>query len=400
MAPPAAHPLPLGSSSAQRQAAVCWPSTLEEFSEPPAAAGSGGSRSSRKLGGPARQRSFYVAPSLDDEDDEEAMLMEGASALRERQRSASCSDLGRLAAGTLAAGAGAAGPSSGAEPDAGCSGSPQRPQQQPDAADGDPALAATNTAAAADPTALAAAAQGPEARQRLLSSCTIDDLPIEVKPGLYIGSMLAERNRRRLRGTKITDILQVAEGLYPNHPLHFNYMNLQVQDCPVEDLVVHFPKCFEFIDAAIARQGNVLVHCAGGVSRSATVVLGYLMSRHNMSLDQSLAHLRTVRPWVNPNAGFEAQLREYERLGRDLQRWRAWRHLCPKELMQAAPVVVLNGMPLSGDAGASGGPHQQCMISIAPPAERQRGGGGGGDLSAFSRLNINSQGGPSDAASR
>jgi len=237
VAPPAAHPLPLGSSSAQRQAAVCWPSTLEEFSEPPAAAGSAGSRSSRKLGGPARQRSFYVAPSLDDEDDEEAMLMEGASVLRERQRSASCSDLGRLAAGALAAGAlaagaGAAGPSSGAEPDAGCSGSQQRPQQQLDAADGDPALAATNTAAAADPTALAAAAQGPEARQRLLSSCTIDDLPIEVKPGLYIGSMLAERNRRRLRGTKITDILQVAEGLYPNHPLHFNYMNLQVRRLP------------------------------------------------------------------------------------------------------------------------------------------------------------------------
>jgi hypothetical protein len=39
--------------------------------------------------------------------------------------------------------------------------------------------------------------------------CAVDDTPAPVIPGLYIGSMLAERNRRKLRDCDITDILQV-----------------------------------------------------------------------------------------------------------------------------------------------------------------------------------------------
>ncbi|GBF92500.1 dual specificity phosphatase-like [Raphidocelis subcapitata] len=212
--------------------------------------------------------------------------------------------------------------------------------------------------------------------------------------------MHAERNRRRLRDARITDVLQVAEGLYPNHPLQYNYMNLQVQDLPGEDLVAHFPKCFAFIDAAIARGGNVLCHCAGGVSRSATVVLGYLMTRRGMSYDQSIAHLRLARPWVRPNPGFEAQLRELERLG-DLSRWRAWRHTCPPEwLRQLGQAIALGTGAAYVDAHLRAG---RCVVSIAPPEENGGGGGGGGssvqqDLLRLSQLNLHRHAGGGAAA--
>lgn len=154
--------------------------------------------------------------------------------------------------------------------------------------------------------------------------------------------------------------------------------------------MAHFPKCFSFIDAAIARGGNVLCHCAGGISRSATVVLGYLITRHGMSFDQSLAHLRSVRPWVRPNAGFEAQLRELERLG-DLSRWRAWRHTCPPEwLRQLAQAIALGTGAAYADPLVCAG---RCVVSIAPPEEA--GGCGGGaattaqqDLLRLSQLNL------------
>lgn len=65
------------------------------------------------------------------------------------------------------------------------------------------------------------------------------------------------------------------------------------------------------------------MHCGAGVSRSATVVLGYLMAREGLTFDAGLARLRAVRPAAAPNAGFAAQLREFERLGGDAARWRA-----------------------------------------------------------------------------
>ena len=75
---------------------------------------------------------------------------------------------------------------------------------------------------------------------------------------------------------------------------------------PVEDdlraqLLPHFESCFDFIENAREADGSVLVHCEvlnppnssattgwwgqAGVSRSATVVVGFLMCRLGKSLE-------------------------------------------------------------------------------------------------------------------
>ncbi|WIA21302.1 hypothetical protein OEZ85_000534 [Tetradesmus obliquus] len=161
----------------------------------------------------------------------------------------------------------------------------------------------------------------------------LDDRPMKVHEGLFIGSVMAEANKHMLLRAGITDILQVAQGLFPHHPLVFNYMNIQVQDVPSEDLVAFFPTCFEFIDRAISKGGRVLVHCAAGASRSATVVLGYLMARCGMDLTAAVEHLKAVRPWVCPNLGFLKQLETYQGLSHDMSKWRAW-HLVWQEQQQ------------------------------------------------------------------
>ena len=53
--------------------------------------------------------------------------------------------------------------------------------------------------------------------------------------------------------------------------------------------------------------GRVMVNCWQGASRSATVVLAFLMMHHNMELSAVLAQVKTRRD-IRPNNGFLKQL--------------------------------------------------------------------------------------------
>lgn len=53
--------------------------------------------------------------------------------------------------------------------------------------------------------------------------------------------------------------------------------------------------------------GRILVHCAVGVSRSATLVLAYLMIRHHMPLVEAIKTVKDHRGII-PNRGFLRQL--------------------------------------------------------------------------------------------
>uniref|UniRef100_A0A667Y0G2 Dual specificity protein phosphatase n=1 Tax=Myripristis murdjan TaxID=586833 RepID=A0A667Y0G2_9TELE len=56
-----------------------------------------------------------------------------------------------------------------------------------------------------------------------------------------------------------------------------------------------------------AAHGKVFVHCAVGVSRSAALVLAYLMIHHHLSL-LSAVHSVQKKRWIFPNRGFLRQL--------------------------------------------------------------------------------------------
>lgn len=72
--------------------------------------------------------------------------------------------------------------------------------------------------------------------------------------------------------------------------------------------------------------GAVLVHCAQGVSRSATLVAGYLMWRERLGCDAAVAVVRATRPIADPNDGFVLQLREFEASACNLAEWSGWGH--------------------------------------------------------------------------
>lgn len=66
-----------------------------------------------------------------------------------------------------------------------------------------------------------------------------------------------------------------------------------------------------FIEAGIEK-GGVLVHCAGGRSRSAAFVVAFILSTQGCGYDLAYAQVQRARPVASVNRGFEQQLRAYD----------------------------------------------------------------------------------------
>jgi protein-tyrosine phosphatase len=84
---------------------------------------------------------------------------------------------------------------------------------------------------------------------------------------------------------------------------------IYIRDIPTANIYDKFQQTLDFIKED--KNQNVLIHCTAGISRSGTIVLNYLMTEHNMSLDDALEFARKKRKIINPNIGFINQLKNY-----------------------------------------------------------------------------------------
>eukprot|EP01111_Echinosteliopsis_oligospora_P010652 TRINITY_DN3372_c0_g1_i2.p1 TRINITY_DN3372_c0_g1~~TRINITY_DN3372_c0_g1_i2.p1 ORF type:complete len:497 (-),score=80.20 TRINITY_DN3372_c0_g1_i2:120-1610(-) len=136
-------------------------------------------------------------------------------------------------------------------------------------------------------------------------------LPDKIIEGLWLGGVSAARDKYSLKKMNIKYILTVADLIDPMHGDDFEYKVIQIDDHSSSDLYAHFKECTEFIKKGIDA-GGVLVHCAAGVSRSATIVIMYVMASQQKSMEEAMGLVRECRSIICPNPGFRNQLAKYE----------------------------------------------------------------------------------------
>ena len=133
----------------------------------------------------------------------------------------------------------------------------------------------------------------------------------EICKGLYISDTYAASNFTLLRDKKITHILICAVELSEYFPEDFIYKKLDLKDDFAFNISYFFDESFQFIHDARTQGGRVLVHCFQGKSRSASIVIAYLISEFKLSYRKALRKTRQAHPGTGPNIGFTEQLKAF-----------------------------------------------------------------------------------------
>lgn len=144
--------------------------------------------------------------------------------------------------------------------------------------------------------------------------------PSEIIPRLYISDLSFVENQSALTSYGITHVVSAISGkvLIPPSSAQFaspQHLHVRVEDLPFAELASHLPHTTAWINAALRSNPNarIVVHCAEGISRSVSVVAGFLMAQYGWTPSEAVQYIKSKRRGAEPNFGFVQQLGEYGR---------------------------------------------------------------------------------------
>lgn len=130
------------------------------------------------------------------------------------------------------------------------------------------------------------------------------DYPNEIiRKKLYLGDANQAKNLNLLRSIRVTHIFNVAKEVPLYHEGKFVYFKLALVDIDEQQIRDYVEVAFKFMEEALAN-GVLLVHCAQGRSRSACMVVMYLMRKYSLPFDAANDLVHSKREKVCINDGF------------------------------------------------------------------------------------------------
>ena len=140
----------------------------------------------------------------------------------------------------------------------------------------------------------------------------------EVTPTLFLGGRPNQGSVAELSASNITHVVSCMQERHRSQVYFlqsdFEHLFLAANDEMQEDLADTFQKFFDHTDDVWANNpaAKIFVHCEAGVSRSASLVIAFLMKSEGLSFMDAFELVRSKRFQVLPNIGFASQLQRLE----------------------------------------------------------------------------------------
>lgn len=128
---------------------------------------------------------------------------------------------------------------------------------------------------------------------------------------LYLGSQ-EDAFSSEFMSQEPTAVLNVAANVPMTPHAVVEYLHLPMYDNGTQDLLSFIPPAIDFINRNRKRGVRVLVHCLAGISRSASIVIAYLMQTQRLRFSEAQAVVKKQRSVTDPGMWFVYKLFAYE----------------------------------------------------------------------------------------
>ena len=131
---------------------------------------------------------------------------------------------------------------------------------------------------------------------------------------IYLGGIKGLSEFDYFEKENIDSILSITKELPEvNIDKKINHKIIEIDDLFSENIIKYFKECIEFIE----KNNKTFIHCTCGVSRSASIVIAYLMWKSHSSFNDTYLFIKKRRPEIDPNNGFRRQLNIFQKLLED-----------------------------------------------------------------------------------
>jgi hypothetical protein len=127
---------------------------------------------------------------------------------------------------------------------------------------------------------------------------------------IYLGD--CSHNEEELVKLGISYVFNVTNNYYREYKKMIE-IKIPLQDCITQNIMDIFPTVIEQIKELNDEGLKIYIHCHAGISRSASLVIYYLIKYHNMSFDKAFKYVRDKRLCIQPNQSFVEQLKFLEK---------------------------------------------------------------------------------------